>query len=88
MIHYDIETHTKMVGGHEVHVPYILGFVGREGVFGYFAGDDCVNNFVRYIVSEISRREENGVLVTSEINELVLNAYDGRNFDHYFLSRV
>ena len=75
VIHYDIETYTKIVDGHEVHTPYILGFVGEEGVFRYYAGDDCVDNFVRYLMSKISKDDSN----------LVLNAYNGSNFDHYFL---
>ena len=59
------------MGGREVHTPYVLGFVEKEGVFGYFAGDNCDDNFIRYVISKISGKEENGVLITSEITELV-----------------
>ena len=87
VIHYDWETYQNksIVDGQAIHTPYIVGY--NEGTeFKYIAGDKCVINFTDYVLRK-------GLEIENEDNErglkkkrtLFVNAYNGANFDHYFL---
>jgi hypothetical protein len=52
IIHYDLET---FVNDNNEHIPYIAGFVW-ENKFQYFAGDDCINKFVLFIIELAKNR--------------------------------
>ena len=58
---------------HYEHEPYIVGMV-YKGEYKTFAGVDCMERFVDYLLT---------------IKEKVyVNAYNGSNFDHYFIYRT
>lgn len=70
IIHYDIETATD---GNSIHTPYIIGFSDENGLFKSFHGDDCIKQFVDYLLTLKG--------------DWFINAFNGSNFDHYFLIR-
>lgn len=69
-LHYDIETY---VNPENEHVPFVLGYVTPNGEYRVEAGEDCMARFLGYLECGASG------------NELVVNAYNGSNFDHHFL---
>ena len=84
VIHYDIETYRKNItqeeDSHQTHEPYIVGYNLNDGQ-GYqtFEGDDCMNRFVDTII-EYSNKNKS--------EQYFVNAYNGANFDHYFIWKV
>lgn len=84
VIHYDIETYRKNISqeedSHQTHEPYIVGYDLNDGE-GYktFEGDDCMNRFVDTII-EYSNKNKS--------EQYYINAYNGANFDHYFIWKV
>jgi len=74
IIHYDLETYRRTVGDHIVQTPYVLGYTSKQhtnGEFRYFAGDDCIEQFVSWLVALDG--------------DVIINAFNGANFDSYFL---
>lgn len=47
IIHYDLET---CLDEKKSNIPYIVGFVGKDNKFKYYAGDDCMDKFIDYIL--------------------------------------
>lgn len=84
VIHYDIETYRLGISGDndsdnitEIHEPYIIGFDLNDGS-GYrtFEGDNCMNKFVSLLIEYTSLNSS---------KTFYINAYNGCNFDHYFI---
>ena len=77
VLHYDIESHKRQINGHTIpyfeQMPFIVGFVFKQR-YGYFSGRDCMKKFYKFIISH-----------NDEIK--YINAYNGSNYDHYFLWR-
>jgi hypothetical protein len=75
IIHYDLESFRKKVGSNEIHEPYIVGYNVNDK-FRYMAGDDCISRFVDYLLS---------ISTNKKAPNIYINAFNGANFDHYFL---
>jgi hypothetical protein len=76
IVHYDLETYRRTIGLSKriVQTPYVLGYTSKQhtnGEFRYFAGDDCIEQFVSWLL---------GLSV-----DVIINAFNGANFDAYFL---
>jgi hypothetical protein len=68
--HYDIETYQKKIGDSFVHIPYIVGLVYRSRYLT-FTGDNCMNEMINFL--------------TGFQEKIILNAFNGSNFDHRFI---
>jgi len=75
VMHYDLETFPDKKT--KEHTPYIVGVTFR-GKYHTFSGDNCMNKFLDYLF----RTAE-----TIKPKTLYLNAFNGANFDHYFIYR-
>ena len=84
VIHYDIETYRKDItqeeDSHQTHEPYIVGYDLNDGQ-GYrtFEGDDCMDRFVDTLIEYTDKNKD---------KKYYVNAYNGANFDHYFIWKV
>lgn len=96
VIHYDIETYRKKINTDsetdsldtsvyrtndnviETHEPYIVGYDLNDGN-GYktIEGDNCMNKFVCVLIDYTTSK--------SQKVKYFVNAYNGANFDHYFI---
>ena len=81
VIHYDLETYRKpntygqaSEKTYNNHTPYCCG-ASFQGQYHLFTGDDCMAQFMDFLFE--TSRESPG--------KLFLNAYNGANFDHYFI---
>ena len=79
VLHYDIESHRRAVGmntnnPYYEQMPFIVGFVFKN-FYKEFTGKDCMEKFYKFIIS----------LGKDEVK--YINAYNGSNYDHYFLWR-
>jgi hypothetical protein len=77
ILHYDIETHRK--NELNEHTPYIVGYAyytpDYELIYNTFQGDNCMKEFYEF-------------LGNVELNHIkYINAFNGSNFDHYYLFR-
>ena len=90
VIHYDIETYRKEITvedtegmdliddkTHDRHTPYVVGYDLNDGSgFKYTTGDNCMGEFLDIVISYTSKDKD---------NKYYINAYNGANFDHYFI---
>lgn len=79
VLHYDIETYQKVLAtGETIHTCYIVGYTDPldNHKFKYFAGDDCMSRFC----DEMLR-----IGKVFGMKTLYVNAFNGANFDHYFI---
>lgn len=74
VLHYDLETYPKLVNGEKIHTPYIIGLC-YENKYITFRGDNCMVEFIDFILKYIEGKKD----------LIYLNAYNGSNFDHYFV---
>ena len=79
VLHYDIETYQKMLAtGEVIHTCYIVGYTDPldNHKFKYFTGDNCMSLFCDEIlrIAEVFGKKK-----------LYINAFNGANFDHYYL---
>ncbi len=77
ILHYDIETYPDPEDHH--HVPYIVGFSYRGIEYEEIAGVNCMESFVERVIELASEHPK---------DTLILNAFNGANFDHYFVLSV
>ena len=77
ILHYDIET--QYANNSKQHTPYIVGLeyrdIAGEIVYTTFEGGDCMKQFYDFLGSEAAKH------ITH------VNAFNGANFDHYYLFR-
>ena len=78
-MHYDLETFPDKKT--KEHTPYIVG-VSYRGKYHTFSGDDCMSKFINYVfrTADILQEKE-------PKKKLYVNAFNGANFDHYFIYR-
>ena len=74
VLHYDIETQTR--NELKQHQPYIVGWTHEDSKFHSIGGDDCISKFVDILIEKESEYKK-------QKRTLVVNAYNGANFDHY-----
>jgi uncharacterized protein YprB with RNaseH-like and TPR domain len=79
VIHYDLETFKrKELGNTVLHTPYYCGYTDEKNEFAYFSGESCVSLFLDYVFNEAQKEPK---------ETLYVNAFNGSNFDHYFIIR-
>lgn len=74
VFHYDIETHSKNES--KEHEPYVVGLYHSKK-YDVFTGEDCMVEMVNFLVDTYGKK-----------GSYILNAFNGANFDHYFLVRA
>ena len=91
VMHYDLETHKKKINNgandHTVHSPYAVGFTRpKSNQFESLVGVKCISDFVSVLLVESKKMEEEDRIANKKKKRtLYVNAYNGANFDHYFL---